>query len=365
MNIAYQNFDVAIEQNEEGYFVHVREAPAGEAVEPFYLSISAQEQAIFTQALAAQADQAESNAAGAAELEAVGKKLFTALFPPPILGLLQSSYRMAYEQRARLRIRLQLTNVPELTSLPWEYLYDPSRNEFLALVLHSPLVRYTQLLHHVLPFKVKPPLRMLVIIASPEGYPPINRERQWFTLLDTLDYLALEGHLLIERLMKPTLLDLQRRLRQGDCHLLHFIGYGTTEPFTRDGVLAFEDEMGRARLINGEHLGALLRDHFPLRLVTLCAADAERTSSDNPFIQTAQSLIRRGMPAVVALRSALHEERMVQFLNTFYPAIVNYTPLDIAITEVRRTLQSGAQDHSWGTPVLITRIPDGQLFTTK
>lgn len=51
------------------------------------------------------------------------------------------------------------------------------------------------------------------------------------------------------------LLDLQRRLRQQPYHIIHFVGFAVHDTQTQAGVLVFEDEMGRGRVINGDHLG--------------------------------------------------------------------------------------------------------------
>ena len=83
---------------------------------------------------------------------------------------------------------------------------------------------------------------------------PIGRE--WRDFVDTVDYLAADRRILFERLPKPTLLDLQRRLRQHEYHVLHFIGFSIYDPQTQEGVLIFEDENGRGRPVSGQHLGA-------------------------------------------------------------------------------------------------------------
>ena len=54
-------------------------------------------------------------------------------------------------QGIRLRLRLHLSEVPELLNLPWEYLYDPSANNFLALSVDTPLVRYLDLPERIQP----------------------------------------------------------------------------------------------------------------------------------------------------------------------------------------------------------------------
>ena len=65
-------------------------------------------------------------------------------------------------------------------------------------------------------------------------------------------------------------------------------------------LLIFEQKYDEAK----NHLGTLLRDHFSLRLVTLNACMDEPVATQNPYLGVAQSLVRRGLPAVVALQFA-------------------------------------------------------------
>lgn len=58
-----------------------------------------------------------------------------------------------------------------MRALPWEYLYDETRG-FLALSVHTPVVRYLPAAHKS-SLVVAPPLRVLVVMAGPEGYPPL------------------------------------------------------------------------------------------------------------------------------------------------------------------------------------------------
>ncbi|MEZ4672743.1 MAG: CHAT domain-containing protein [Caldilineaceae bacterium] len=356
-------FDLSVYRTEDGYFVRVLESPAGDTVELFVQPFLPRELEAFRRAVATLDTGTdgllESNVHLVHEL---GSRLFTALFPKSVHTMLQTSYRMAYEARAQLRIRLQLAEAPELAILPWEYIYDPTRNEFPALSLHSPLIRYTSLMHHIPPLKVELPLKMLVIIAAPSGYPAVNKDAIWYSLVDTLDYLALDDRLRLEQLRKPTLLDLQRRLRAGDCHMLHIISYGSYDEFTEDGILVLEDEMGRSRPVNGQHLGALLRDHFPLRLAVLSAMEPQRTTKPNPQLAAGQSFIRRGLPAVVAVQSAFDAQSTNVFAQNFYAQIADFAPVDQALTEARRALEATSASAAWGLPSLLTRIPDGQLF---
>jgi len=370
MQTNYLPLDIVLDHSEEGYVVRVADSSNGEAtgsatsdtVAQFQPPLTATELAHFHRLLATgetnrgQSDEAELT------LQQWGERLFKALFPGALSSFVQNAHRLAYQERARLRVRIQIDHEPDLAMLPWEYLFDPIRREFVALSLQAPFIRYTNLMQQIVPFKVEPPLRMLVVISSPGGYPPFDREKSWFTILDKLDYLAREGKLMLERLNKPTLFDLQRRLREKEYHLLHFIGHGATNEFTREGSLIFEDEMGRARPVNGEHLGALLRDHYSLRLVTLSACDVVRTPLTNPYLSIAATLVRRGLPAVVATHSQLSEAATSIFVDKFYGMVANFTPVDVAMSETRRALFAEQQGSAWGLPALFTRLADGQLF---
>ncbi|MDQ3248373.1 MAG: CHAT domain-containing protein, partial [Chloroflexota bacterium] len=273
-----------------------------------------------------------------------------------------SSYQLAYQQRAQLRVRIQLATTPEFVHLPWEYLCDPVRAEFLALSVHSPMLRYMDLMHHILPLKVDGPLRMLVVIPAPAGYPAIELEREWHTLLDTLDHLALDGKLKLERLQKPTLFDLQRRLRQGEYHLLHFIGHTLYDPSAQDGLFVFEEETGRSRPVSGQHLGSLLRDHYALRLVVLQPCQRAQITMPNPYVAIAPSLVQRGLPAVVSLQFPINA--LAGFADPFYTAIANRQPVDVAVADARRSMASEQGGVAWAAPLLLMRTPDGRLFET-
>ena len=74
-----------------------------------------------------------------------GGRLFEAVFPPEVRVNLAGSLMRADAMDAGLRIRLRLSDCPELSELPWEYLYDGEHNRFLCLSDRTPLVRYLEI----------------------------------------------------------------------------------------------------------------------------------------------------------------------------------------------------------------------------
>jgi CHAT domain-containing protein len=363
MEISFAEFDLAIEQTEDGYFARVLASPAGEAVAPFRNPFGRGELEQFYRLLR---ESESTGLRGAEQQNAIrrqGERLFQALFTPNIRLCWEESIRLATQQRQRLRLRLHLYQVSEFAELPWEYLWDPQQQSFVALSAATPLVRYTDLKKQIVPLAVEPPLRLLVVVANPGGQPMYDEDEAWLSLVDTLDYLAVEGKLLLERLMRPTVHELQRRLRRQQYHLLHFIGHGRYDGLGQEHLLFFEDEMGHTRPVNSQHLGALLSDHFSMRLVTLQACPTAQPDRHNPYLGVAQQLIRRGLPATVALHQTLPPTTTLAFAHQFYRAIAEQMPVDSALSEARRALWQEDQDPSWGTISLFLRNIDTRLFT--
>lgn len=366
MNVDYVNFDLFIEKGEEGYWARVLDSPVGQTLTafapPFQKKKLEQFHALIAEPVA---NDPQRIAPKVKAVQEFGGQLFQAVFNKDVYTTYVTSLNLALQDRKRLRIRLRMSEVPELARLPWEFLYDPGRDEFLALSVHTPIVRYIDLMHQVLPLAVEPPLRVLVVISSPDGWPALDVESEWLALLDSVDFLGKEQRMVFDRLQRPTLLDLQRKLRQGEYHAFHFIGHGQFDEQAQDGVLIFEDEQGRPRPVTGQHLGRLLNDHFPMRLAVFNACKGARGGALNPYAGVAQSVVRRGLPAVVAMQFEITDTAAITFASEFYSAIADRYPVDAAMAEVRKAMLAAEEGVEWGTPVLFMRAAEGQLFSTR
>ncbi|MGH7847308.1 MAG: CHAT domain-containing protein, partial [Candidatus Binatia bacterium] len=170
--IVYSDFDLLIQRAAEGYRAQVLTSPAGQATTSFALPFSELELENFLLRVGRPrrgTRRIDSPEVGAAK--SFGERLFSAVFNGEVRGCLRSSLDDVARKDAGLRIRVRLTEVPELADLPWEYLYNPSLNRFLALSVETPFVRYLELPESIRPFSVTPPLRVLVMISSPTDYP--------------------------------------------------------------------------------------------------------------------------------------------------------------------------------------------------
>jgi hypothetical protein len=364
--IEYLDFDLLIERAEEGYTARVLNSPAGQASADFRLPFSELELENFllrvgrTRRGVRRLESPEMEAA-----KSFGGRLFDAVFGGEAQGCLRSSLDEASRQEAGLRVRLRLAETPELADLPWEYLYNPSLNRFLVLSAETPLVRYLDLPERIRPLEVQPPLRVLVMISSPSDHPPLNVEGEWAKLKEALGDLEQRGLVALERLEDATLTALQRRLRQGEYHIFHFVGHGGFDERAQDGVLLLEDEHGRGRPVSGQYLGTLMHDERTLRLAILNACEGARTSRSDPFAGTAQSLVQQGIPAVIAMQFEITDEAAIAMAHEFYAAMADGYPVDAALAEARKAIFAQENDVEWGTPVLYMRSPDGRIFDVE
>jgi len=359
----YQDFDLLIDRSGDSLRAQVLNSPAGQASAEFCLPFSEDKLENYllrlgrTHGVATRrVESQEMNTA-----KAFGAALFDAVFTGDVKACFRSSLDEVRRQNAGLRIRLRLGD-PSVADLPWEFLYNRSVNRFIALSVHTPLVRYMDLPERIQPIAVKPPIRVLVMISSPSDFPPLDVEAEWAQLNDSLADRIAAGQIAIERLAGASLESLQHRLRRESYHIFHFIGHGEFDQALQEGVLILESENKRGHKVDSQFLGMLLHDHESLRVAILNACEGARTSRTDPFAGSAQSLVQQGIPAVIAMQFEIANDVAGRFAHEFYGALADGYPIDASLTEARKSIFAAGREVEWGTPVLYLRAPDGRIF---
>ena len=359
---SYSDFDLIIEQAGDRYRARVINSPAGQASVEFDSLFSPLELENFV--LRMGRPQRGMRRIDSTEMQAIrnfGTRLFRTVFSEDVYACYLRSIDNTLNQNKGLRIRLRI-NVPEFHDLPWEFLYNPQFSQFLALSKDTPIIRYIELPYTTQALPVKTPMKILVMISSPEGYPPLDVMEEWNKLNRALKPLINKDLVILEKLENPTLSALQKKLRREQVHIFHYIGHGKYFEDKQDGMLLLEDEYQRGRPTSGQHLGAILHDHHHLRLVVLNACEGARTSAEDPYAGVAQTLVRQGIPAVLAMQFEIFEDAAMTLAQEFYSAIVDGYPVDAALSEARKAIFASNNDVEWGTPVLFMRTPNGVLF---
>jgi CHAT domain len=291
-----------------------------------------------------------------------GKALFDALFTGEIRTRYAVSKSEARNQDKGLRLKLRILS-PKLAALPWEYLYSPDQAEYICLSNNTPIVRYIELPNPPQPLKVASPLSILGMVCSPKNLDNLDIEKEKQQVEQSIQDLKAKGMVKLTWLDGHTWEDLQRALRTGPWHIFHFIGHGGFNPKDDEGLIAFEDSDCQAKYLTATQLGRLLSDHNHLRLVLLNSCEGAKGSQYDVFSSTATILIRRGIPAVLAMQYEITDQAAIELSRVFYEAIADTMPVDASVSEARKAITMKITNTiEWGTPVLYMRSPDGVLF---
>lgn len=368
--VEYLDFDVEVEVGARlRYLVDVR-SPAGEAREEmrFPFTPNALEGKLKDLEIALLRSGRTVRRIAPLEEQAVqdfGRALFDALFTGEVRSRYDASLREASLQGKGLRIRLRVTP-PDLASLPWEFLYDARQGDYVCLSTNTPIVRYPEMPLPIEQLPVTPPLRILGLVASTPDLPALDVEHEQRRVEEAIADLRTRGLVELSWLEGNTWRDLQKALRRGPWHIFHFIGHGGFEAARDEGLIALAGEAGGSHLLPATSLARLLDDHASLRLVLLNSCEGARGSERDAFSGTAATLMRRGIPAVLAMQYEITDEAAIEFSRAFYEAVADGLPVDGAVAEARTAVSVGMGDSlEWGTPVLYMRSPNGYIFDVR
>jgi CHAT domain len=366
--MSYVDLEVEVASDESrGYRVEVTSPSGGEsaATVPFPLNDRALERRLEGLRLALLSSAANVRRLAMPDeklVQELGAELFDWLFAGDARGLFDSSRQQAAREGNDQWLRLVLRiRPPELAALPWEFLYDRRRDDYLSL--SNPLVRYPEVLEPIRPLEVTPPLRILGMVAGPSDRSELDveLEKQW--LLQGLTELTSDGRVEVTWVPGQTWRDVRRIMNQQQWHVFHFIGHGGFDQEIGEGFVALGAEGGGTYRLAASKLGQLLGPHHSLRLVLLNSCESAQVDNRELFSSTATVLMRRGIPAVMAMQYEISDRAAIEFARAFYEAVADGLPVDLAVRDARLAM-SLARPNSleWGTPVLYLRPSSGRIF---
>ena len=358
----YDNFDITISPDGEGYRV-VAQSQDREVSGRFDLPFEDRDLEGFL-ALFGTRRVRRMESPQLEQVRSFGARLYDAIFGEELDTFLMAERDAAERRGDGLRLRFHLDDAPDLIEMPLEYLYRKKADDFIALSNWTPVVRRILVDEGVPPADFEPPLRVLVMVSNPiETRDSLDVEREWDRLESAVRDLGHRGLIELERLERATEQSLARALRLGNQHVFHFIGHGEYAHDQADGVLFIEDERGRAKMVPGRALGTLLRDARSMRLAVLNNCEGAVSTARDPMSGSAQSLIQKGIPAVVAMQVSITDSAAIDFSHGLYESLGDGFPIDAAVAEARKAIYSGRTQFEFGAPVLYMSSEDGMVFS--
>ncbi|MCP3957369.1 MAG: CHAT domain-containing protein [bacterium] len=292
----------------------------------------------------------------------LGRRLFGSFFPERLSEVFFLSLGVAHERRAILRLCLDF---PTLTlgseELAWEYLYWDSRQRFFGLLPEISIVRATGTLARPRPANSQSPLRVLVILNSPTDQPRLNLKGHYDAVVGGLDPLIDEGLLSVKPLENPTKTELIDALRSDNFQVAHFVSHGRFDPRTGEGALFMEDRHRSSDQLSGRDLETLLGACDALRLVVVAACEGALTSNSPSATSLAKRLAEAGVPAVLAMRSSISEQAVLELTPILYGHLSRSGSVDQGLMAARRALSMDGSSE-WGVPILFSNLETDQCF---
>jgi len=346
----FDNFDLLIS---DPAIARVIGAPGGLTSDPVELSIDVADLASRFENLLQRGNLAES------DLIDFGKELFRTVMPEDLRDMFSQSAGLARGQSKILRLRLHLESAA-LMHLPWELFY--TQGDFLTINNSFALCRYLPVDNPRLALPIELPLRILVVVSAPDEVPQLDYDTEKQNIESGLETMLATRSVELVYELEANREQLLNRMQNDVVHVLHFVGHGAYE--ADRGFVYLEGAGNRPDPIEANQFAEILSASNTLRLVALNACSTAFENAQRGFSSVASLLVRKGLPAVIAMRNAIDDRVAVAFSKHLYGTLAGGEPVDVALTRTRQQLRQerGTSPVAFILPILHVSIPDALLF---
>lgn len=181
------------------------------------------------------------------------------------------------------------------------------------------------------------PLKILVAVGAPDegetSSAVLDQERELQSILDAVEEAQRSGNVEVRILEVGNPEVIGDAIARDAYHVLHLSCHGMP------GKLELEDEEGRAVSVTAEDLIRPIREAGrPLPLVLLNSCHGGATSPGGPT-SLAMSLLRAGVPAVVAMQTSVTDRYATLLARAFYEALAKRPLASWALAAARREIE--------------------------
>ena len=301
----------------------------------------------------------------APNLVALGQQFYSGLFQGNLRDSWTCAQGIAQHRREVLQLRLGLKG-RHLPRLPWEVLHAGDRP--LATGTDVVFSRYqpgTSLFKQTRIVPSSGPLKILMAIASPSDRDSLQLKREVLHLQQELENrtanpLKNSPHspeIQLTILEQPDREQLTQALEQGHYQVLHYAGHSNLG--SRGGELYLvSSRTGLTETLSGDDLaGLLVNNGIQMAVFNSCRGaygDPSDLADDSPERNLTEALVKRGIPAVLAMAESIPDDVALTLTRLFYRNLNQGYPVDLSLSRARAGLISAYGSHQlyWALPIL-------------
>ncbi|MFH1892951.1 MAG: CHAT domain-containing protein, partial [Candidatus Zixiibacteriota bacterium] len=268
-------------------------------------------------------------------LKTFGRKMYDKLFTPDI----EKVWKEYLDTGVFLVLCLRIAPEAEgLEVLPWETLNNGE--EYISAGVNTGMCRLPLdvSIQEELP-PLQAPLRMFALISSPLDLKENERlaiESEQELLLQAVNTPSGLGKLQVDFEDEAKLAIIESEF-EGGYQLFHYSGHGIAPE--DGGGLLLEDQAGKKKPVRiSDFMQALRKGEKDLRLAVISGCQTAKTMHTGQFQDLARGLVRRNVPAVIAMQFSISDAAGLAFAEKLYPEITEGEALVSAVSQCRRIL---------------------------
>ncbi|MCO8276340.1 CHAT domain-containing protein [Actinoplanes sp. TRM 88003] len=279
-------------------------------------------------------------AAGEDAAVAIGQRLWKQTFEKDMR--LSDRLTTALERPEPVRLTISADS-NWITELLWECLYVPTIERMAGHTIKMSVVRHVPGARVRETRALATPVRILIVHAAPGGWPLPGAEQEIKTLQRLFARAEQRGEIRLNVLREASAESLQRAVRTFRPQILHYVGHATA-PRSDEAGLVLHDDTEQYTLFGAKALAEVLRDYdVVLAVLNGCETGVERVGLTHGICQT---IIRAGVPAVIATTRAVSDTSALWFGRELYRALMDGFSLEASIAEARKALRVKKWDWS-------------------
>jgi CHAT domain-containing protein len=286
-------------------------------------------------------------------LTELGQVLFRIVVQDEILEVYEHARSAALDGQRTMLLVLKLRERSSLQLVPWEILHDGRR--FLAKDPRTAIVRYFEQPVPVGSLEIKPPLRVLVTLASPKDLPPLALEEEVAALREAYKEM---GRLVVPVVKRNISLEELENVwhRAGNTekpfHVWHHCGHGGWQ--SRAGqeryVLSLESQ-GRSQPVEVDQLKEIVGFCPGLRIAVFNVCHSGASTGVVP------ALAHLNVPVVIGFQQAVRDPAAARFAAVLHRNLL-HIPVEFAVSQARSSISIHKLSFDWAHALAFSRRRD-------